>query len=147
MTSLRAFFDDEAHDFPAHERPAAVGSPASPSHRAGTRLAHLVVGVLLGTTGGLGAALVSADLVQVRQVLGLSATQAAWLSTSYVAAAVPANLLLIKVRQQYGLRRFALLALCLYAAAALAQAWVTDIAAMLLLRAIAGFVSVALIPL
>ena len=36
MTSLRAFFDDEAHDFPAHERPAAVGSPASPSHRAGT---------------------------------------------------------------------------------------------------------------
>ncbi len=147
MTSLRAFFDDEAHDFPAHERPAAVGSPASPSHKAGTRLAHLAVGVLVGTTAGLGAALISADLVQVRQVLGLSPIQAAWLSTSYVAAAVPANLLLIKVRQQYGLRRFTLGALCLYAGAALAQAWVTDIAAMLLLRAIAGFVSVTLIPL
>lgn len=147
MTSLRAFFDDEAHDFPAHERPTAVGSPASPSHRAGTRLAHLAVGVLVGTTAGLGAALVSADLAQVRQALGLSPTQAAWLSTSYVAAAVPANLLLIKVRQQYGLRRFALVALCLCAAVALAQAWVTDIAAMLLLRAIAGFVSVTLIPL
>ncbi|MGK6353809.1 MFS transporter [Sphingomonas sp. DT-207] len=147
MTSLRAFFDDEAHDFPAHERPAAVGSPASPSHKAGTRLAHMSVGILVGTTAGLGGALVSADLVQVRQVLGLSPTQAAWLSTSYVAAAVPANLLLIKVRQQYGLRRFALVALGLYAAAALAQTWVTDIAAMLLLRAIAGFVSVTLIPL
>ncbi|PNU03760.1 hypothetical protein A8V01_22655 [Novosphingobium guangzhouense] len=147
MTSLRAFLDDEAHDFPAHERPAAVGSPASPSHEAGTRLAHLAVGVLVGTTAGLGAALVSADLGQVRQVLDLSATQAAWLSTSYIAAAVPANLLLIKVRQQYGLRRFALAALGLYAAASLAQAWVTEFAAMVLLRAIAGFVSVTLIPL
>ncbi|MCI4590789.1 MFS transporter [Sphingobium sp. BYY-5] len=147
MRSLRAFFDDEAHDFPAHERPAAVGSPASPSHKAGTRLAHMVVGVLVGTTVGLGGALVSANLVQVRQVLGLSPTQAAWLSTSYVAAAVPANLLLIKVRQQYGLRRFALVALGLYVAAALAQALVTDIAAMVLLRAIGGFVSVTLIPL
>ena len=147
MMSLRAFFDDEAHDFPAHERPAAVGSPASPSHKAGTRLAHMAVGVLVGTTAGLGGALVSADLVQVRQVLGLSPTQAAWLSTSYVAAAVPANLLLIKVRQQYGLRRFALAALGLYAAAALAQVCVTDIAATLLLRAIGGFVSVTLIPL
>lgn len=147
MRSLRAFFDDEAHDFPAHERPAAVGSPASPSHKAGTRLAHMAVGVLVGTTVGLGGALVSADLVQVRQVLGLSPTQAAWLSTSYIAAAVPANLLLIKVRQQYGLRRFALVALGLYAAAALAQTWVTDIAAMVLLRAIAGCVSVTLIPL
>lgn len=147
MRSLRAFFDDEAHDFPAHERPAAVGSPASPSHKAGTRLAHMAVGVLVGTTVGLGGALVSADLVQVRQVLALSPTQAAWLSTSYVAAAVPANLLLIKVRQQYGLRGFALVALGLYAATALAQAWVTDIAAMVLLRGIAGFVSVTLIPL
>lgn len=147
MRSLRAFFDDEAHDFPAHERPAAVGSPASPSLKAGTRLAHMAVGALVGTTAGLGGALVSADLVQVRQVLGLSPTETAWLSTSYVAAAVPANLLLIKVRQQYGLRRFALVALGLYAAAALVQAWVTDIAAMVLLRAIAGFVSVTLIPL
>jgi len=147
MTSLHAFFDDEAHDFPAHERPAALGSPASPSHKAGTRLAHMLVGVLVGTTAGLGAALVSTDLVQVRQVLGLSPTQAAWLSTSYVVAAVPANLLLIKVRQQYGLRRFALVTLALYAAAALAQTCVTDIAAMLLLRVIGGFVSVTLIPL
>lgn len=147
MRSLRAFFDDEAHDFPAHERPAAVGSPASPSHKAGTRLAHMAVGVLVGTTAGLGGALATADLVQVQQVLGLSPTRAAWLSTSYVAAAVPANLLLIKVRQQYGLWRFALMALGLYAAAALVQAWVTDIAAMVLLRAIAGFVSVTLIPL
>lgn len=147
MRSLRAFFDDEAHEFPAHERPAAVGSPASPSHKAGTRLAHMAVGVLVGTTAGLGGALVSADLVQVRQVLALSPTQAALLSTSYVAAAVPANLLLIKVRQQYGLRRFALVALGLYAAAALAQVWATDIAAMMLLRGIAGFVSVTLIPL
>jgi MFS family permease len=147
MRSLRAFFDDEAHDFPAHERPAAVGSPASPSHKSGIRLAHMAVGILIGTTAGLGGALVSADLVHVRRVLALSPTQAAWLSTSYLAAAVPANLLLIKVRQQYGLRLFVLVALAMYAAAALAQVWVTDLAAMVLLRTIAGFVSVTLIPL
>ncbi|WP_429598507.1 MFS transporter [Sphingomonas zeicaulis] len=145
MNSLRAFLDDQAHNYPAHERPAAIDSPASPSHKARTRSAHMAVGVLVGVTAGLGGALVSADLVQVRQVLGLSPTQAAWLSTSYVAA-VPANLVPIKVRQQYGLRRFALVALGIYAAAALARAWVTDVAAMLL-RAIGGFISVTLIPL
>jgi hypothetical protein len=54
MRSLRAFFDDEAHDFPAHERPAAVGSPASPSYKAGARLTHMAVGVLVGVMAGLG---------------------------------------------------------------------------------------------
>lgn len=147
MRSLRAFFDDETYDFPEHERSAVVGSPASPSHKAASRLAHLANGLLIGTTAGLGGALVSADLVQMRELLGLSPTQAAWLSTSYLASAVPANLLLIKIRQQYGLRRFALMALGIYAFAALAQTWVSNIGAMVVLRVIAGFVSVTLIHL
>lgn len=65
MMSLRAFFDEEAHDFPAHGRPAAVGSPASPAHKAAIRLAHMAVGVLVGVMAGLGGELVSVDLGQV----------------------------------------------------------------------------------
>lgn len=147
MTQFRDFLDDKAYDFPEHQRPAVAGSPATPSHDPATRLAHILVAVLVGTTAGLGSALVSVNTAQMQQVLGLSVEQAAWLTTSHVMTAVSANLLLIKIRQQYGLRRFALTSLSLYAALALAHLLVSDHGTALLLRAASGFVSVALIPL
>ena len=71
----------------------------------------------------------------------------AWLSTCYVMTAVSANLLLIKVRQQYGLRRFALAFLGLHAILALMLVFVPGLGTALLVRAVSGFVAVALIPL
>lgn len=139
--------DEETTELPAHERGAVPGSPGTPTHGLANRLAYALVALLVGTTVGLGNALVTVNAHQLRQLLDLSATHMAWVSTSYVMAAVSANLLLIKVRQQYGLRRFALVSLGLYAVLALTQVFVSGLGALILVRAISGFVSVALIPL
>jgi len=147
LTLIRDLLQEETVAFPAHERAAVAGSPATPAHGPAMRAAYALVAILVGTTAGLGSALVSVNANQLQQVLDLSVHQAAWLATSYAMTAVSANLLLIKLRQQYGLRRFAIAFLGLYAALALAQAFVASPAAALAVRAASGFVAAALIPL
>lgn len=144
---LRDLLEEEVVSFPEHERSPVPGSPATPPHGPAIRVAYACVAVLVGTTAGLSSALVSVNTLQLQQILDLSAGQVAWLSTCYVMTAVPANLLLIKVRQQYGLRRFALTFLSLHATLAMMLAFVPGFEATLLVRAISGFVAVALIPL
>lgn len=147
MGRFRDLLEEEVVEFPAHERSPVPGSPATPAHGLGTRLAYASVAVLVGITAGLSSALVSVNTLQLQQILDLSAHQVAWLSTSYVMSAVSANLLLIKVRQQYGLRRFALVFLSLHAVLALILVLVPGLEGTLLVRALSGFVAVALIPL
>lgn len=144
---IASLLEEEAVDIPLHERSPVIGSPATPTHGWAIRLAYALVAVLLGTTAGLGNALVAANMVQLQRVLELSAAHMAWLATSYVMAAASANLVLIKIRQQCGLRRFSVVSLSVYATLALAHLFVTSFSASLLLRAASGFVAVALIPL
>lgn len=147
MTTVRDLLVEEVVQFPAHERSPVPGSPATPTHGPATRLAYVLVAVLVGTTAGLSSALVSATTLHLQQILNLSIHQVAWLTTCYVMTAVSANLLLIKVRQQYGLRRFALAFLGLHAALALILVFVPGLEMALLVRAVSGFVAVALMPL
>lgn|GEM_PF-1015313 len=147
MSGFRDLLEEEVVEFPVHERSPVPGSPATPTHGPATRLAYALVAVLVGITAGLGSALVSVNTLPLQQELNLSVHEVAWLSTSYVMTAVSANLLLIKVRQQYGLRRFALAFLSLHAVLALVLAFVPDFKATLFVRAVSGFVSVAMIPL
>ena len=147
MTTVRDLLVEEVVQFPAHERSPVPGSPATPTHGPATRLAYVLVAVLVGTTAGLSSALVNVTTLHLQQILNLSVHQVAWLSTCYVMTAVSANLLLIKVRQQYGLRRFALAFLGLHAALALILVFVPGLETALLVRAVSGFVAVALIPL
>ncbi|MCA8865102.1 MULTISPECIES: MFS transporter [unclassified Halomonas] len=147
MTTIRDLLDEEVVEFPVHERSPVPGSPATPTHGAATRVAYVLVAVLVGTTAGLSGALVSVNTLHLQQIMNLSAHQVAWLTTCYVMTAVSANLLLIKVRQQYGLRRFALAFLGLHAILALMLVFVPGLGTALLVRAVSGFVAVALIPL
>lgn len=147
MTAIRDLLDEEVLEFPVHERAPVPGSPATPTHGPATRLAYALVAVLVGTTAGLSSALVSVNTFHLQQILNLSVQQVAWLSTCYVMTAVSANLLLIKVRQQYGLRRFALAFLGLHAILALMLVFVPGLGTALLVRAVSGFVVAALIPL
>lgn len=144
---LRDFVVEEGGSFPEHERPAAAGSPATPDHPHVVRWAYGAIAVLVGTTAGLGGALVSVNLNQFQALPGLRGDQVAWLSTAYLMTNVSANLLLIKFRQQYGLRCFALLALGSYAALSLGHLLMPDLRSTLALRAASGFAAAALIPL
>ncbi len=55
------------YEFKPHERPFLPGSPATPDHPMGRRIAYAAIGVLLGLTGGLSNGLLLANLPQIQR--------------------------------------------------------------------------------
>lgn len=146
-TRIRTFLGEERWEFPAQERSASAGSPATPEHAPVLRATYAGVGLLVGLTAGLGGALVMINAQALAEATGLSAVEAAWLPTVYAMTNISANLLLIKFRQQYGLRPFALIFLGLYAALSITHLLASDLWVALAARAASGFVAAALTPL
>lgn len=127
-----------------HEKPVLPGSPSSPHHPAGRRVAYLVVGLIVSVTGGLGNAMVSANLPYLQGSLGVYSSEIQWLPAAYVMANVSMNLLLVKFRQQFGLRLFTELFLMLYAAATVAHLFVHGLGSAIAVRAAHGMSGAAL---
>ncbi len=140
----RRFLTEEDWTFAPHERPAMPGSPGSPDHPTGRRIAYGAISILVGLTAGLGNALVSANTYTLQGALGLDPAEIAWLPTVYVMSNVSINLLLIKFRQQVGLRPFALLFVGLYVALTLAHLFVHDFWSAIVVRASSGMAAAAL---
>lgn len=141
---VRRFLTEEDWTFAPHERPAMPGSPGSPDHPTGRRIAYGAISILVGLTAGLGNALVSANTYTLQGALGLDPAEIAWLPTVYVMSNVSINLLLIKFRQQFGLRPFALLFVGLYVALTLAHLFVHDFWSAIVVRASSGMAAAAL---
>ena len=59
-----------------HERPTLPGSPSTPLHSPRRRVAFAVVGFIVAITGGLGNALVAANLVNLQGELGVTSAEA-----------------------------------------------------------------------
>jgi MFS family permease len=127
-----------------HERPTLPGSPSSPIHPTPRRLAFFIIGFIVAITGGLGNALVSVNLPYLQGSLGVYSAEIQWLPAAYVMANVSMNLLLVKFRQQYGLRLFTELFLVLYALATVAHLFVHGLASAIAVRAAHGMSGAAL---
>ena len=95
-----------AYSFGPNERPMVAGGPFNPSHPRWRRIAYFFIGILTGITGGLGNALVSVNLASIQGALGLGPVEGAWLPAAYVATNVCANLVLVRMRVEFGLQRF-----------------------------------------
>lgn len=132
------------HDWAPHERPTIPGSPSTPLHSTPKRLAFAIVGVIVALTGGLGNALVVANLQYLQGALGATQAEIAWLPAAYVMTNVSINLLLVKFRQQFGLRAFTEVFLVLYALVTFAHLFVNDIESAIAVRAAHGMVGAAL---
>lgn len=132
------------HDWLPHEKPTIPGSPGTPLHSTRRRIAYACVGAVLALTGGLGSGLVTANLQYLQGSLGVFTVQAAWLPTVYVMTTVCMNLLLVKFRQQYGIRLFAELGLIAYIAVAVGHLFVNDFRSALVARAFAGIAAAPL---
>lgn len=115
------------------------GSPSTPYHSPFVRVGYALVALLLGITGGLGNALISANLASVQGHLGLTSTQGAWLPAAYLMVNISTALLLVKFRQQYGLRRFAEIGLPIYVALTIAHVFIEGFAMAVFVRAASGF--------
>ncbi|RMW23110.1 Transporter [Pseudomonas syringae pv. antirrhini] len=131
-------------DWAAHERPTMPGSPSTPLHSDARRWAFALVGVIVALTGGLGNALVVSNLPYLQGALGATSQDIAWLPAAYIMTNVSMNLLLVKFRQQFGLRAFTELFLVLYALVTLAHLFVNDIDSAIAVRAAHGMVGAAL---
>lgn len=130
-------------DWEEHEKPTLPGSPSMPWHPPWIRIAYACIAVLVGLTGGLGNALLTANLPMIQGQLGLTPAQSAWLPASYVMVNVTANLLVFKFRQQYGIRLFAEIGLGMYAALTVLHLFVGGFGSTLLLRAASGLAGAA----
>ncbi|NHZ33054.1 MFS transporter [Massilia sp. CCM 8692] len=114
------------------------GSASMPWHPPHIRFAYACVALLVGITGGLGNALVSANLPAIQGTLGLTPAEAAWLPAAYIMVNVTSNLMVFKFRQQYGLRLFAEIGLSLYAFVTLLHLLVGGFEMAILVRAVSG---------
>lgn len=123
------------------------GSPATPDHPTGRRIAYFAIGVLLGLTGGLSNGLLLANLTQIQGSLGLTTVEGGWLSAIYSMTSVCMSMLLIKFRQQFGLQRFIRLSLAAFLAVTVLQVFVHSYSVELLVRGAAGIVASGLTTL
>jgi MFS family permease len=114
------------------------GSAATLDHSLPVRIAYVLVGILLGLTGGLGSALVSANLPTIQGELGLTPVEGTWLTAAYLMVNISSNLVLFKFRQQFGLRRFAEIGLPLYAAVSILHLAVHSYPSAIVARAVSG---------
>jgi len=130
-------------DWEEHEKPTMPGSASMPWHPPYRRLAYALVSLLVAITGGLGNALVTANLPFLQGQLALTPTQGSWLVAAYAMVNVTANLLAFKFRQQYGIRLFAEIGLGLYAALAVLHLFVGSFETTMLTRAASGFAGAA----
>ncbi|KAB2900757.1 MAG: MFS transporter [Burkholderiaceae bacterium] len=125
-------------DWEEHEKPSLPGSPSMPHHEPWVRACYGLVAVLVSLTGGLGNALLMANLPSIQGQLGLTPAEAAWLSGAYVTFNVTANLLIYKFRQQFGMRLFAEIGLGIYALLTLLHLVLGSYESLVLLRAASG---------
>ena len=132
------------YQFKPHERPAIPGSPFNPSHPTARMWAYGAIGVLAGLTGGLGNALVSANISYFQGTLGLTAEEAAWIPAAYATTYICSNLILVKFRQQFGLKLFLHLVLAGYILATLMHLVVHGFWTAMLVRAVSGIAAAGL---
>lgn len=147
VRNTTGFFDEQEWRFAPHEISALPGSPATPDHPLRRRVLYGAIGTLIGLTGGLGIALVSINLPYLQGSLGLYQDEIAWLPAVYVMTNVPTGIILIKYRQQFGLRSFTLTFQAIYCILAIAHFFVIGFPAAIAVRAASGIAGSALTTL
>lgn len=126
------------------ERPAgngpkpAVSQPPSGFLSVRRSTIYIAASVVLWLTQGLGMNFVAVNTNQIQGSLGATLTETNWLTAAYMAPNVSLTLLLIKVRTQFGLRRFCEVSLCIFVAASLLHLFVYDFWSALPVRFLAG---------
>lgn len=107
-------------------------------------LGYIGAAVVIALTQGLAQGFVSTNLPQIAGDLGVTTTQASWLMAAFLIPRASLPLLLIKLRTQFGLRRFAEWAILAYLIVALAGLAISDLRSALVMQFLAGMVAAPL---
>ena len=101
-------------------------------------VACIAASVLLWLTQGLGMNLVAVNIYQIQGTLGATLTETSWLVAAYMAPNVSLTILLMKIRTQFGLRRFAEISIGVFVAVSLLHLAVRDLESAVTIRFVAG---------
>ncbi|MFT4148836.1 MAG: MFS transporter [Paracoccaceae bacterium] len=112
-----------------------------PLHRA---LAYMGAAVVLALAQGLGQGFVSVNIPQIAGDLGISQTDASWLMAAYMIPRAALPMMLIKIRTQYGLRRFAEIGIVAYVLVSFASVWIDDLRSAIVVQVLSGCASAPL---
>lgn len=123
-------------------QPPSAGTAATPipfvRKPALLAAAYALTSMLLSLSQGLGLNFVSANIYQLAGPLHATLNEANWLIAAYMAPNVSLSLMLIKIRNQYGLRRFAEGSIVCFVVSCLLYFWVSDLSSALVVRFISG---------
>lgn len=94
--------------------------------------------VLLGLTQGLGLNLITANLTNLQAYFGATQQEVSWLPAAYFATNMTGTLLMFKIRNQFGMRRFAEIGIIVYVGLVVAHMFSNDLRSALVVRAMMG---------
>ncbi len=101
-------------------------------------LGYIGASLTIGMTQGLAQGFVSSNIPQIAGDLGATQTQAGWLMAAFLIPRASLPLMLIKIRTQFGLRRFAEIAILLYLLVSLAALAISDLRSAIVVQFFAG---------
>ncbi|WP_132314093.1 MFS transporter [Martelella mediterranea] len=131
--------EPQAAPAPAPRGPAYPGAPPpQPPKPLPQLLLYMFAAVVVGLTQGLGMSFVSVTIQQIAGPLKATTSEASWLMAAYLAPNACLTLLLFKMRQQFGIRRFAEISIVIYVLITLGHLWVNSFETALVVRFFAG---------
>lgn len=107
-------------------------------------LGYVAASIVISLTQGLAQGFVSTNIPQIAGDIGATQTQASWLLAAFLVPRASLTLLLMKIRAQYGLRRFAEVAIVVYLAVTLLSFAILDLRSAILVQFCAGMASAPL---
>ncbi len=130
---------DERVTWPEEPEEAAAEAevpfvPMHPLRAAG----YFTASLTLALSQGFGQSVISANLLQLQGSFGATQAETVWLSAAYLAPNVSLTLVLIKVRNQFGLRNFAEISIIGFLAAALLNYAAGDLQSAMAVRFMSG---------
>ena len=130
-----------------HERPLIPGSPATPDHPKGRRIAYFSIGIYLGLIAGLTNGVLLANLIVLQGHMDLTPVDAGWVTVAYNLTNACMSILLFKVRQHFGIQRFVRATMLALLIANFVQLFDAGYRVELIARAISGVAASGLVTL
>ncbi|WP_138469434.1 MFS transporter [Poseidonocella sp. HB161398] len=128
----------------AEDRPEAQPAPAAPARPPLLAkppleaMGYMMAAVFIALSQSLGQGFLTANIRQLAGELGASVTDTTWLTVAFIAPRASLPLMLIKIRTQYGLRRFAEVSIAIYMGVAFLSLWTADLHSAMVVELLSG---------
>ncbi|HEY0275488.1 MAG TPA: MFS transporter [Paenirhodobacter sp.] len=126
------------------QQPAPQPAPQPEPMSLPRTVAYMVAAILIALGATVPQGVLSANIAQIAGDLGATTAQASWLLVAFIVPRSCLPILLIKIRTQYGLRRFTEVSIIGYVLADFAAVWVDDLRSAALVEFLSGSASASL---